>query len=64
MACDVFSTGGPLGTRCERANVSGIREPHHTLRHRMRVVREAYCWTCHSNMDPLGLPTAAACEHC
>lgn len=31
-------------------------EPHHTLRHRMRVVREAYCWTCHSNMDPLGLP--------
>lgn len=31
-------------------------EPHHTLRERMRVVREAYCWTCHSNMDPLGLP--------
>lgn len=31
-------------------------EPNHTLRHRMRVVREAYCWTCHSHMDPLGLP--------
>lgn len=31
-------------------------EPHHTLRERMRVVREEYCWTCHKQMDPLGLP--------
>jgi hypothetical protein len=31
-------------------------EPHHTLRHRMRVVREEYCWNCHKLMDPLGLP--------
>ncbi len=31
-------------------------EPHHTLRERMRVVREEYCWTCHRHMDPLGLP--------
>ncbi|MEQ8784822.1 MAG: DUF1588 domain-containing protein [Pirellulaceae bacterium] len=31
-------------------------EPHETLRHRMRVTREAYCWKCHERMDPLGLP--------
>ncbi|MFL2905018.1 MAG: DUF1588 domain-containing protein [Limisphaerales bacterium] len=31
-------------------------EPKTTLRHRMRVTREAYCWTCHEKMDPLGLP--------
>jgi ribosomal protein S15P/S13E len=31
-------------------------EPHHTLRERMRVTREPYCWTCHQKMDPLGLP--------
>lgn len=31
-------------------------EPHATLRERMRVTRETYCWTCHKKMDPLGLP--------
>jgi len=31
-------------------------EPQNTLRERMRVTREAYCWTCHEKMDPLGLP--------
>ncbi|MCA9137924.1 MAG: DUF1588 domain-containing protein [Planctomycetales bacterium] len=31
-------------------------EPKETLRHRMRVTREDYCWTCHQKMDPLGLP--------
>ena len=31
-------------------------EPHHTLRERMRVTSEEYCWTCHKKMDPLGLP--------
>jgi len=31
-------------------------EPKNTLRERMRVTREAYCWTCHQKMDPLGLP--------
>jgi hypothetical protein len=31
-------------------------EPHKTLRQRMRVTREDYCWTCHQKMDPLGLP--------
>ncbi|MDC0325134.1 DUF1588 domain-containing protein [bacterium] len=31
-------------------------EPEHTLRERMRVTTENYCWTCHKKMDPLGLP--------
>ncbi len=31
-------------------------EPNETLRERMRVTRENYCWTCHKKMDPLGLP--------
>ena len=31
-------------------------EPKKTLRERMRVTRETYCWTCHEKMDPLGLP--------
>ncbi len=31
-------------------------EPTNTLRERMRVTREASCWTCHKKMDPLGLP--------
>ncbi|MCC9609174.1 DUF1588 domain-containing protein [Blastopirellula sp. JC732] len=31
-------------------------EPDHTLRDRMRVTQETYCWTCHRKMDPLGLP--------
>ncbi|MBM4097979.1 MAG: DUF1588 domain-containing protein [Planctomycetes bacterium] len=31
-------------------------EPHHTLRDRIKVTREEYCWTCHKQMDPLGLP--------
>jgi len=31
-------------------------EPGTTLRSRMRVTREEYCWTCHEKMDPLGMP--------
>ncbi|MGB7329021.1 MAG: DUF1588 domain-containing protein, partial [Rubripirellula sp.] len=31
-------------------------EPKTTLRERMRVTSETYCWTCHEKMDPLGLP--------
>ncbi|XZE53699.1 DUF1588 domain-containing protein [Planctomycetaceae bacterium SH139] len=31
-------------------------EPATTLRERMEVTREGYCWTCHKKMDPLGLP--------
>jgi len=30
-------------------------EPDTPLRHRMRVTREQYCWSCHEKMDPLGL---------
>jgi hypothetical protein len=30
-------------------------EPQNTLRERMRVTREDYCWRCHQKMDPLGL---------
>lgn len=31
-------------------------EPDATLRHRMRVTKQEYCWKCHQKMDPLGLP--------
>jgi hypothetical protein len=31
-------------------------EPDSTLRERMRVTKQKYCWTCHEKMDPLGLP--------
>lgn len=31
-------------------------EPKNTLRERMRVTKESYCWNCHKKMDPLGLP--------
>ncbi len=31
-------------------------EPQNSLRERMRVTRQDYCWTCHRKMDPLGLP--------
>ena len=31
-------------------------EPQSTLRERMRVTKQTYCWTCHQKMDPLGLP--------
>lgn len=30
-------------------------EPGTTLRSRMRVTQEKYCWSCHDKMDPLGL---------
>ncbi|WP_439631953.1 DUF1588 domain-containing protein [Gemmata sp.] len=29
--------------------------PHRTLRERMEVTKEAYCWQCHKKMNPLGL---------
>jgi hypothetical protein len=31
-------------------------EPSRTLRDRMDVTREPYCWNCHRKMNPLGLP--------
>jgi hypothetical protein len=30
--------------------------PQLTLRQRMQVTRQEYCWKCHQKMDPLGLP--------
>ncbi len=30
-------------------------DPHKTLRQRMEVTEEKYCWKCHSRMNPLGL---------
>lgn len=30
-------------------------EPNNPLRERMRYTREAYCWTCHERMNPIGL---------
>jgi mono/diheme cytochrome c family protein len=29
--------------------------PHKTLRERMEVTKQAYCWQCHKRMNPLGL---------
>ncbi|QGJ72314.1 Hypothetical protein PBC10988_40320 [Planctomycetales bacterium 10988] len=31
-------------------------DPHLTLREKMHVTKEQYCWRCHQRMDPLGLP--------
>ena len=31
-------------------------EPHRTLRERMKVTQETYCWKCHQQMNPLGMP--------
>jgi hypothetical protein len=31
-------------------------DPALTLREKMRVTRQEYCWRCHQRMDPLGLP--------
>ncbi len=34
-------------------------EPDQTLRHRFRVTRQAECWRCHVQMNPLGMPFEA-----
>jgi mono/diheme cytochrome c family protein len=31
-------------------------DPKLTLREKMQVTRQEYCWKCHERMDPLGLP--------
>jgi mono/diheme cytochrome c family protein len=33
--------------------------PHHTLRERMKVTQQEYCWKCHTLMNDLGLPFEA-----
>ena len=30
-------------------------DPHKTLRQRMEVTKQSYCWQCHQKMNPLGL---------
>lgn len=30
--------------------------PHHTLRERMKVTEQEYCWKCHILMNPVGMP--------
>lgn len=36
---------------------AAVPEDHHkTLRERLAVTREEYCWQCHRKMEPLGLP--------
>ena len=34
-------------------------DPHKTLRQRLQVTRQSYCWQCHQKMEPLGLPFEA-----
>jgi len=48
--------GGRISEAPVTVNAALPDEPHNTLRERMRVVRESYCWKCHQRMDPLGLP--------
>jgi len=31
-------------------------DPHKTLRERLEVTRDSYCWSCHQKMNPLGMP--------
>ena len=39
-------------------NVNAVVPEHRnqTLRQRLQVTRDEYCWKCHQHMDPLGLP--------
>ena len=48
--------GGTISEAPVTVNAALPDEPHHSLRERMRVVRNDYCWKCHQHMDPLGLP--------
>lgn len=48
--------GGRIPEVPVTVDVTLPEEPQSTLRHRMRVTRKEYCWTCHQQMDPLGLP--------
>ncbi len=41
----------PIGVDAVLPEFDGVS----TLRDRMHVTRESYCWRCHSRMDPLGL---------
>ena len=47
--------GGTIPDLPITVNAQLPEEPEHTLRHRMSVTEEAYCWNCHQRMNPLGL---------
>ena len=40
-------------------NAAVPEDPHKTLRQRLQVTREEYCWKCHQKMNPLGMPFEA-----
>ena len=40
-------------------NAAVPEDPHKTLRQRLEVTREEYCWQCHQKMNPLGMPFEA-----
>lgn len=40
-------------------NAQVPEDPHKTLRQRLQVTRQDYCWKCHRKMEPLGLPFEA-----
>lgn len=37
-------------------NAQVPEDPHKSLRDRLQVTRQEYCWQCHRKMEPLGLP--------
>ena len=43
-------------------NAQVPEDPHKTLRDRLTVTREEYCWNCHQRMEPLGLPFEACTD--
>ncbi len=47
--------GGTIPDLPIAVNAQVPDEPHNTLRERMRVTQEAYCWQCHRHMNPLGV---------
>jgi len=48
--------GGAIPDLPVSVNAMVPDEPHSTLRQRLRVTTDDYCWNCHRLMDPLGLP--------
>ena len=48
--------GGTLPDVPIGVNAQLPTDVHFTLREKMKVTREEYCWRCHQRMDPLGLP--------
>jgi len=62
---DIVTRGHFIRTRLLGGIVPGLPagaaamipdDPHHTLRQRQMVTRDAKCWKCHYKMDELGLP--------